>query len=101
MFDCAGYVFGSGLIFRVEKKWGQEDGEYSYICHFECGIWQGGTVEEVLRVCHQKTETWPIFLDPSNWYSSHIHFTGESTMELIWRKNKQSGGSLIFIYSKA
>lgn len=56
MFDCAGYVFGSGLVFYIEEKGGLgvRVEAYSYICCFEFGVWQGGAAEEAANNCHLK-----------------------------------------------
>lgn len=40
MFDCAGYVFGSSLVARIEgkKKGGKK--EWGCICRLGFGVWR-------------------------------------------------------------
>lgn len=40
MFDCVGYVFGSGLVFRIDKKEKRKKGKKGQKRGWE--VWVGG-----------------------------------------------------------
>lgn len=55
MFDCAGYVFGSSLVVRIEKKWGKKNRAAFAVLNLASGGEAG--LEESLTACHLKAWT--------------------------------------------
>ena len=48
MFDCVGYVFGSGLVFRIDKKEKRKKGKKGQKRGWE--VWVGGVGRKKKRI---------------------------------------------------
>lgn len=62
MFDCAGYVFGSGLVVRIEKKKKGGEGGKNRATFAVLNLASGGEagLEESLTACHLKARMRPL-----------------------------------------
>lgn len=60
MFDCAGYVFGSGLVVRIEKKKGGGGKNRAAFAMLNSASGGEAGLKESLTVCHLKGRTRPV-----------------------------------------